>query len=153
MGMSAGGDRHSVKSEMNVTPLIDVVLVLLIIFMVTMPLKMKYMAAQIPRDADENESTEIASKTLQLLVKSDGAIEITEGLEKNTIKRSQLVPTIRPKLERQSGNKVIFVDAEQGTGWGDFISVVDGLQGIDKDLAISIKKPEEEESAAAPATP
>ena len=49
MGMSSGGNKNSVQSEINVTPLIDVLLVLLIIFLVVMPIMMKMETLQVPR--------------------------------------------------------------------------------------------------------
>ena len=62
MGMSAGGGKGKVKSEINVTPLVDVVLVLLIIFMVVTPMLQKGRPVQLPNTTnpaalpeDENE--------------------------------------------------------------------------------------------------
>ena len=55
MGMSTGGsgDKKAVSSEINVTPLIDVLLVLLIIFLVVMPIMMKMETLQVPRKLDD----------------------------------------------------------------------------------------------------
>ena len=47
MGMGGGGKPNSVKSEINVTPLVDVVLVLLIIFLVTMPVVMRTVTLEV----------------------------------------------------------------------------------------------------------
>ena len=63
MGMSAGGSKGKVNSDINVTPLVDVVLVLLIIFMVVTPMLQKGRPVQLPTTAnpaglpkdDENE--------------------------------------------------------------------------------------------------
>src|SRR4051812_1036103 len=49
MGMDVGGKKGGTRSEINVTPLIDVVLVLLIIFMVLTPSMLKHMTANVPR--------------------------------------------------------------------------------------------------------
>ncbi len=49
MGMSTGGDQGSMMSEINVTPFVDVMLVLLIIFMVTAPMMTTGMQVELPR--------------------------------------------------------------------------------------------------------
>ncbi|MFP2910361.1 biopolymer transporter ExbD [Pyxidicoccus sp. 3LFB2] len=51
MGMSAGGGRGGIKSDINVTPLVDVVLVLLIIFMVVTPMMQRGQAVELPKAA------------------------------------------------------------------------------------------------------
>ena len=55
MGISTGGSKGRQRSEINVTPLVDVVLVLLIIFLVTMPIMMKQVSLDVPRKLNENE--------------------------------------------------------------------------------------------------
>ncbi len=60
MGISAGGGGQGrPKSDINVTPLVDVVLVLLIIFLVAMPILLRHITIEVPRklDADEISST------------------------------------------------------------------------------------------------
>ena len=53
MAMDVGKKKRGVASEINVTPLIDVVLVLLIIFMVLTPSMLKHLTANVPKKADE----------------------------------------------------------------------------------------------------
>ena len=59
MSMGGGGGRGAVKSDINVTPLVDVVLVLLIIFLVTMPILMKDISVDVPKKAEENTPPEL----------------------------------------------------------------------------------------------
>src|ERR1041385_1805710 len=54
MGMDVGGSKKGAKGDINVTPLIDVVLVLLIIFMVLTPSMLKHLTATVPRKADDS---------------------------------------------------------------------------------------------------
>lgn len=79
MGMSGGGSKGGPKSEMNVTPLVDVVLVLLVIFMVTMPVMMRSITIEIPRDL---ETDEVSVVSTQVIVKGmvDGTLEISDGV-------------------------------------------------------------------------
>ena len=63
MGMSVGG-KGKVKSEINVTPLVDVVLVLLIIFMVVTPMLQKGRPVQLPTTANPSALPEDDSELL-----------------------------------------------------------------------------------------
>ena len=74
MGMQVG-NRGGVKTDINVTPLIDVVLVLLIIFLVTMPIMMRTITLNVPRKIDQNtEQTE--QKSITVTVKADLTVEV-----------------------------------------------------------------------------
>ena len=55
MGMGTSSGPGQVKSDINVTPLVDVVLVLLIIFLITMPVVMRTVTLEVPRKADDTE--------------------------------------------------------------------------------------------------
>src|SRR5882757_6766001 len=77
MGMSAGGHGQKVQPYINVTPLIDVLLVLLIIFMVVTPLKPSRFRAFIP-EPPRNEPVPPKPNILTLVVeiKSDGSLKL-----------------------------------------------------------------------------
>jgi biopolymer transport protein TolR len=77
MGMSAGSGRSGVKSEINVTPLVDVVLVLLIIFMVVTPMMQRGQAVQLPKSA---HSSEEKSDPLVLSVTADQKLYVENDL-------------------------------------------------------------------------
>ena len=134
MGISAGGGRGGPKSDINVTPLVDVVLVLLIIFLVAMPILVRHITLEVPRklEADEISST---STQIQLLGKFDGTVEIDDGTGKRSVNRIDLAKTIRPMIESIKTERVVFVDFEKQLKYGDVISIMDTVKGIGKDAS------------------
>ena len=76
MGMSAGGDDQGMMSEINVTPFVDVMLVLLIIFMVTTPMivldnQLNKIDVDVP-PADAEPLTEVTEDQLVLSIDKEG---------------------------------------------------------------------------------
>ncbi len=84
MGMSAGGGaKGRVSPEMNVTPLVDVVLVLLIIFMILAPVATQAFAVRLPPKDDTQDQLDEANdpnKPLVLTVTAEGEYEVN-GVE------------------------------------------------------------------------
>ena len=80
MGMSSGGNKGGVHSEINVTPLIDVLLVLLIIFLVVMPVMMKMETLNVPRKIDDiNEQPDPDARQYTVTVKTDLSVVFNDG--------------------------------------------------------------------------
>jgi biopolymer transport protein ExbD len=73
MAMSAGGNDGGVMSEINVTPLVDVMLVLLIIFMITAPLLTHKIKVAVP-DANPQTKAKKAVKPIDVAIKADGSM-------------------------------------------------------------------------------
>ena len=141
MGMSTGGGKPGgLQSEINVTPLIDVLLVLLIIFLVVMPIMMKMETLEVPRNIDtEQEMPDPNASQLTVFVKPDLSIDFSDGLSENPtpIAATDLIRILRPKLEAMStsGNaKVVFVDFDPTVPWKEVVGTMDQIRGLASDV-------------------
>jgi biopolymer transport protein ExbD len=157
MGMSSGGQKGGVSSEINVTPLIDVLLVLLIIFLVVMPIMMKMETLTIPRKLDDqNEQPDPNASLINIKVKVDTFVIYNEGNEDQLIQGSELLSRLRPKIEGMKAGveKVVFVDFEDGVPWHTVVSTMDQVRSLATDanhdevkVALKVR---EEKTAPAP---
>lgn len=134
MGMSAGGDGKTVKSEINVTPLVDVVLVLLIIFLVTMPVVMRTVTLEVPRKAEVNEDTSTAAKSIIVTQRADGSVVLADGVKDDqTITALELPKMLRDLLKDRQGEKVVFVDFCEHVMWQDVVATMDRVRSVAED--------------------
>lgn len=158
MGMNTGGGSGGIRTEINVTPLVDVVLVLLIIFLVTMPIMMKRITVQVPRKLDDNEILATNNKQMTVLVKENAEVIFNDGDSERTFKLGDLATTMRPILDGLKGDKVVFVDADDNVPWGQVTSAMDTLRSMSSDpnnrdeikIAIKVKEPTDGSAPAAP---
>ncbi len=143
MAFGGGGGLKSAKSDINVTPLVDVVLVLLIIFLVAMPIVMKEIEIDVPRKIDEPQE--------QMVFPDQITVEITKGggvlLNGVQIDRVDLATKLRDRLEHKR-EKVVFVDFDENTRYGDAVSVMDTAKGAGA-ITVALKMRDEN----APANP
>jgi biopolymer transport protein TolR len=158
MGMSTGGNKGGVQSEINVTPLIDVLLVLLIIFLVVMPIMMKMETLDVPRKInDTQEMPDPNASQLTITVKKDGSMTFNDGDKDMPIQAIDLAKTLRPKLEAMhSGTeKVVFVDFEPEVLWSEVVTTMDTIRSLAADVnhdevKVALKVKEDKPDAAAP---
>ena len=136
MGMSTGGNKGGVQSEINVTPLIDVLLVLLIIFLVVMPIMMKMEMLEIPRKIQDTEAPDPNASMFTVKVKASGDIVFTDNDKETSITAQDLLRTLRPKIEAvaaRGAERVIFVDFEDGVLWANVVSTMDSIRTLATD--------------------
>jgi biopolymer transport protein ExbD len=131
MGISTGGGGRGPKSDINVTPLVDVVLVLLIIFIVTMPVLLRHITIEVPRKAEIDEIPSTSTQ-ISVLGKADGTIELDNGSGKTSINRVELAKTLRPMIDAIKSEKIVFVDFECGMPYSDVVSVMDTVKSFEK---------------------
>lgn len=126
MGMAVGGGGDSM-SDMNVTPFIDVCLVLLIIFMIVTPIILKGFDVNVPPKASDEDLAKFKkslSQQLILTITSDGRI----NLNQEDIEKPFLVKRIKDLFERRGGKKIIFFNAENDVNYGLAVEVMDMLR-------------------------
>lgn len=144
MGISAGGSQGGPKSDINVTPLVDIVLVLLIIFLVLTPVKMRHITIEVPRKLQDFEDTTLASRQITVTVRADSSIQISDGREEIELSnRFELATTLQPMLEKKKTEKVVFVDFEDPVPYGDAVSTMDTIKGVGAEK-VALKMRDEE---------
>ena len=99
MGMSSGGDNNGMMAEINVTPFVDVMLVLLIIFMVTAPMMNQGVQVQLPKASADQLPTD--EKALILSISEEGEYFMAEeGYDLVELKlKLQAIATANPDKE------------------------------------------------------
>jgi len=123
--------------QMNVTPLVDVVLVLLIIFMVVTPLLSKQLWLQLPKQETKNEAEPPKeNKSVVLTVKKDGVLEING----QAVARDELKDKITRFMAARS-DKVVYFDAADDAPYATTVDAMDiAKQGGAKTIAILTQK-------------
>lgn len=108
-------------SEINVTPFVDVMLVLLVVFMITAPL----LTAGVKVDLPQSKAGEIADqddKPLEISVTSEGKIFIGE----TEVERKRLV-NLLSAMTNNDPERRIFIRADQGLAYGQVMDVLGAL--------------------------
>jgi biopolymer transport protein TolR len=113
------------QSDLNITPLIDVVLVLLIIFMVVVPSVEARFLLAVP-DTEEPEDQEPDDENQPLVVKLEADGSTT--LNSEQLPLEQLIEKLRQVL-RQRADKVVFFDAADQANFGIAVDVMDACRG------------------------
>jgi biopolymer transport protein ExbD len=141
MGMSGGGGGAKAVPYINVTPLIDVLLVLLIIFMVVTPLKPKRFKTLIPEQQQNTPADATPSKlTLRVDILKDSKLQLNGedyGSIDNTGRLSaQLANILRQREEQRVTKfgtdiieKTVFIKAPESFKYGDVVKVIDAVKG------------------------
>ncbi len=124
-GCDLGGDEDETISGINVTPLVDIVLVLLIIFIVTASFILR---SSIPLDLPHAAtSEESASGLMVVAIKKDGSLYIN-GRTATIDDLPARVRSAREKITKQGERLNVFVSADVGASYGRFAQVVDRLR-------------------------
>lgn len=113
---SSGGNQP--LSEINITPFVDVVLVLLIIFMVTAPLMQQGVEVQLPKT---NSKSNVAMKQDDVVLSIDGSKNIFIG--KTKVSRKDLTDKLQAIFKNKK-NKDLYLEADKSINYGFVVDVM-----------------------------
>ena len=142
MGMSTGGSSDGATPHINVTPLIDVLLVLLIIFMVITPLKPSRFEAKVPAEPKDEQDVNIKPNPLTLVVainKETRAVTINNEPYGDVSDTDSLGNKLREVFKgrenegafREGTNeieKTVFIKSPKSVRYGDVVKVIDAAK-------------------------
>jgi biopolymer transport protein ExbD len=112
------GISEELQSEINITPLVDVVLVLLVIFMVVTPLLKQEVPIELPL-ADNSRATQDLTQ-LTLTIAADGGVL----LNSQPMLREALVTQLQA-IYAERADKTIFLEADRNLSYGQVVDVMD----------------------------
>src|SRR3954471_19341069 len=104
MGRDVGGKKKGAKGDINITPLIDVVLVLLIIFMVLTPSMLKELTANVPRKDDNPQQPDPTSVPIVLEISAKSEL----ALNTEPVAPEALGDKVGERLKHDHGKVVFF---------------------------------------------
>ena len=135
---SDGGRRHRPMGEINVTPFVDVMLVLLIVFMVTAPLLTVGVEVDLPKTKAGAINADAAP--LVVSIKSDGSLYLQETI----VEPEALIPRLKAVSDANPDVR-IFVRGDQAVSYGKVLSVMGRIQsaGFEK-VALVAQLPEKQ---------
>lgn len=116
--------RTALTADINVTPLVDVCLVLLIIFMVVTPMLQKGVPINLPV-TDEPERTPDTEKQLQISVKADGSVYLG-----STVVRKDQVQSQLEEIHARTPDREIAVKGDRTVKYGDVLDVLKACREV-----------------------
>jgi len=130
MGMAVGGPGGGPKADINMTPMIDVLLVLIIIFMVITPLTPKGLEALVPQPPPPNQKVqEDNTRTVVIVINKDKSMMINQEVTDETKLGQRLEEIFKTRAER-----VVFVKGDSDLEFKEVAKAIDIAHGagIDK---------------------
>ena len=142
MGMSGGGGAGGMQSEINVTPMVDIMLVLLIIFMVVTPFLQQGITVALPKNMNnpDIDPNIIKESSIVISVPNDGEYY----LGKQRLAKEQLNEKVDTLLKgiKNEQDRIVYIKSGVGVSYGDVVNVINEVRklGVDKIGLVADKK-------------
>jgi biopolymer transport protein TolR len=124
MGMGGGGGTNKAVSDINVTPLIDVLLVLLIIFMVIVPVTPKGLETLIPQPPKNPQQDQPNDRTIVVSIQANGKGEPSYLINQDQFAKSQIESKLAEIFATRQ-EKVMFVKGDAALDFSKVAEVID----------------------------
>jgi biopolymer transport protein TolR len=122
MSMDVGGAKGGIKADINVTPLVDVMLVLLIIMMLVAPMLQQGVSVKLPMADNTTDKPEVQGQTI-IAVSKDKHIY----LNARQVSEAELGTRVNEYLESKK-DKVVIIKADEEVEYGAVMAAMDGLR-------------------------
>jgi len=122
MAMDVGGAKGGVKSDINVTPLVDVMLVLLIIMMIVAPMLQKGVPVNLP-EATNTEAKPDTADQIVVSIDKDGKLYVNA----KEYKESEIVNRVKTTLEEKN-EKTVYLKGDKDAKYGAIMKMMDALR-------------------------
>jgi biopolymer transport protein TolR len=144
MSMQVGGKKGGPMADINVTPMADIMIVLLIIFMVITPMLQKGVDVKLPQAANTKDRKDDA-KTIVVAVKknTDTYLQIGNNPTERLERQEDLLPQVKEQLQdRAEGARMIYLKADEGLPYAEVMKVMDLCReaGVEEVALISERK-------------
>jgi biopolymer transport protein TolR len=148
--MQAGGGGGGLQSEINVTPMVDIMLVLLIIFIVVTPFLQQGITVAIPRELKNPDEDQAINKETSVIISVPNDNEYYLGKKK--VNLEDLKTAVEKALaNKKEEDKIVYIKSGVNVSYGEVVKIINAVRekGVDKIGLVADRK---KKGATAPAT-
>ena len=140
--MGGSWEENEPLSDINVTPFVDVLLVLLIIFMVTAPIVNHVIQVDLPEDSYNQDKMKPMKEPLRIVIDKSGVLYIGNTRIGGTVKNESqkvLVDRIRQWIKGQKQPWLVDVEADEKVDYGSIVPIIARLKELDVSMNLVIR--------------